>query len=352
MISGDKVKSLTCRVKTLLLMATAFLLSACTEKPAAIVKLSGQTMGTTWQVSLAHDVDAAAQQQLQAQIEAALEAVNAGMSTYRDDSELMRFNRSRDTGSQAVSPELRSVMAKALDISAQTDGAYDVTVGPLVNLWGFGAKRRQDKPDDAAVAQALALVGYTKLRLDGQGLAKQHADMFIDLSSIAKGYGVDQVAAAVQAGGYSDFLVEIGGEVRVSGSKNGKPWQIGIERPQIGSIGVVQDVVAMTDKLPAMATSGNYRNYIDHPGERVYHIIDPRTGKSRQSRLLSATVLAADCMTADAYATALMVLGDEQALAFADAHGLAAELIFAGADDKTFDIQQSRAFAAHIQEAQ
>lgn len=338
------------RAKALLLLATALLLFACAEKKAEVTKLSGETMGTFWHVTLAHALDEAARSALQQDIEAALEAVNAGMSTYREDSELMRFNRSASTDVQAISPALRQVLEKALLISEQSGGAYDVTVGPLVNLWGFGSERRTEKPDEAELAAALALVGYTQLQLTPQGLAKSQAGVFVDLSSIAKGYGVDQVHDVLRAAGYGDFLVEIGGEVRIAGSKYGEPWRIGVERPQAGTSRSVESVIAMTEALPAMATSGNYRNYIEHGGEMAYHIINPKTGLSRQSRLLSATVLAADCMTADGYATALMVLGDEGALAFADAQGIAAELIFAGDAPGQFTLQRSRAFAATVKE--
>lgn len=347
----DKVYLSIHRMKTLLLSAMAFLLLACGDKPPAVVKLSGETMGTYWQVSLAHTADTAAQKALQTDIESVLESVNAGMSTYREDSELMRFNRSDSTEIQAISDELRTVISKALTVSAQTHGAYDITVGPLVNLWGFGAQRRVEKPSDAELAQALGLVGYEKVQLDDTGLRKTVPGVFIDLSSIAKGYGVDAVARAVKKAGYSDFLVEIGGEVRTSGRKYNQPWRVGIERPEKGSAGVVEHIVSMDDALPAMATSGNYRNYIDHQGEMVYHIIDPRTGHSRQSRLLSATVLAEDCMTADAYATALMVLGDDKALAFAEANNLVAELIFAGQGQDKFEIKQTSAFLTKKKES-
>lgn len=342
--------SLMHRVKALLLLATALLLFACTQQKAEVVKFSGETMGTFWHVNLAERLDQKAQQDLQAQIEAALEAVNAGMSTYRDDSELMRFNRSTETTAQPISDELRRVVRKALEISAQSDGAYDVTVGPLVNLWGFGPKRRTDKPSDVEISEALALVGYEKLHLDDAGLSKSEAGVFVDLSSIAKGYGVDKVYDVLRAAGHEHFLVEIGGEVRVAGSKYGAPWRIGIERPQVGAAGSVESIVLMTQALPAMATSGNYRNYINHDGDVAYHILDPKTGLSRQSTLLSATVLAADCMSADGYATALMVLGDEAALDFADKQNLAAELIFAGDKPGEFMIKRSRAFVAQVKE--
>lgn len=349
-----KVNTIINRIKTLLLLATAFLLLACGQTPATqnTVNLSGETMGTFWQVSLAHKLDDNARQVLQTRIEETLEAVNASMSTYRDDSELMRFNRSTETTAQVISPALHHVLAKALEISAQSEGAYDVTVGPLVNLWGFGPKRRTDKPAAEEIAAALALVGYDKLQLSEAGLSKAESGVFIDLSSIAKGYAVDMVGEVIARMGYRDFLVEIGGEVRAYGDKYGKPWRVGIERPKKHSQGTVQNIIAMSADLPAMATSGNYRNYIEHEGEVAYHIIDPKSGHSRASLLLSATVLAADCMTADGYATALMVLGDEQALAFADKHGLVAELIFAGDRKSEFVVKRSRAFAENVKESQ
>ena len=163
---------------------------------------------------------------------------------------------------------------------------------------------------------------------------------------------MDVVAETLLDGGYTNFIVEIGGEVRASGSKYGAPWRVGIERPEQGlATGEgVENIIAMNEKLPAMATSGNYRQYAERGGEMAYHIVDPRDGRSHSSRLLSATVLAADCMTADGYATALMVLGDQKALAFADKYNLAAELILAGDDKQPFIIERSRAFRAAVQE--
>ena len=336
-------------------MATALLLAACGEKTGGETsKLTGETMGTTWHVSIAQKLDAPAQAALQQRIDSALEAVNDSMSTYRDNSELMRINHSRDTSPQTVSDGLRRVLAKALEISKESEGVYDITVGPLVNLWGFGPEKRQDKPSDAEIAAALQHVGYHKLQLSAEGLSKSDPEIFIDLSSIAKGYGVDVVAETIYAAGYPNYLVEIGGEIRSKGNKYGTPWRVGIERPEAGLVSgaAVANIIAMNDRLPAMATSGNYRNYAEKGGEMAYHIIDPKDGKSHSSRLLSATVLAGDCMTADAYATTLMLLGDKKALAFADAYNLAAELILAGEGGKPYLIQRSKAFTQAIQEEQ
>ena len=347
------MRRITASLRALLLMATALLLAACGEKTGGETsKLAGETMGTTWHVSIAQKLDAPAQAALQQRIDSALEAVNDSMSTYREQSELMRYNHNPATTPQPVSDGLRRVIGKALEISVQSDGVYDITVGPLVNLWGFGPVKRQDKPSDAEIAAALQHVGYHKLQLTDAGLAKNDPQVFIDLSSIAKGYGVDVVAETLLDGGYTNFIVEIGGEVRASGSKYGTPWRVGIERPEQGlATGEgVENIIVMNAKLPAMATSGNYRQYAERGGEMAYHIVDPRDGRSHSSRLLSATVLAADCMTADGYATALMVLGDQKALAFADKYNLAAELILAGDDKQPFIIERSRAFRAAVQE--
>ena len=348
-----KVRAITASLRALLLLATALLLAACNEsKSGAVSRLSGETMGTFWHVSIAQTLDEATQAELKKRIDVELEAVNNSMSTYREQSELMRFNRGEVTTPQAISDGMRRVIAKALEISEQSEGIYDITVGPLVNLWGFGPVKRQDKPTDAEIAEALQHVGYQKLQLSEAGLAKSDPQAFIDLSSIAKGYGVDVVAETLQKAGYHDFIVEIGGEVRASGSKYGAPWRVGIERPEQGlATGEgVENIIAMSAKLPAMATSGNYRQYAERGGEMAYHIVDPRDGRSHSSRLLSATVLAPDCMTADGYATALMVLGDEKALEFADRYGLVAELILAGDDKQPFIIERSRAFRAAVQE--
>lgn len=313
-----------------------------------VAQLNGKTMGTFWNVTLAHDLDQSALQAAQTAIEKRLLEVNQSMSTYIPDSELSKLNQNASLEPQMVSDELAYVLAQALKISEASDGAYDVTVMPLVNLWGFGPKKTDRKPSDEEIQATLAYVGYQHLDLQGNQLRKAKPEVAIDLSSIAKGYGVDAVAETLSALGYRDFLVDIGGETRASGQKYGKDWRIGIETPVIGSNQSASVVVSLANGR-ALATSGNYRNFIDYEGIRAVHTLDPRTGQPKSSKLLSASVVADNCMIADGYATALMALGDEQAFDFAEKQGLAVILIYAG-EGKDFVVKHSSAFKALLGE--
>ncbi|MDO4435434.1 MAG: FAD:protein FMN transferase [Cardiobacteriaceae bacterium] len=309
-------------------------------KDEQVMILKGKTMGTFWQVSLAHSLEQSALDIAQAEIEKRLAAVNQSMSTYIPDSEISTFNQSASLDSQTISAELAYVVQKGLEISQQTDGLYDITVMPLVNLWGFGPKKTERKPTEEEIQQTLSYVGYQNLHLNQQQLRKDHPQTAIDLSSIAKGYGVDAVVETLSALGYRDFLVDIGGETRASGQKYGKDWRIGIETPIEGSHQSASVIVPLSEGR-AIATSGNYRNFIDYDGVRAVHTLNPRTGQPKASSLLSASVIANDCMTADGYATAMMAMGDD-ALAFAEKHQLAVVLIYA-AEGKSFEVKQSSA---------
>lgn len=288
-------------------------------------QLNGNTMGTYYVVKFYSnaDVDTAA---LQQRIDTELELVNDLMSTYRPDSELMRFNRHSDSSPFPLSAQTRTVIAEALRIAQQTQGVLDVTVGPLVELWGFGAQGRiEHAPTPADIEQARAVIGYEKLQLVEQGLIKTEPRIAVDLSPIAKGFGVDQVATILQQQGITDYLVEIGGEMRLSGSKPAQqPWKIAIEKP-VTSERAVQRILVPGDM--GVATSGDYRNYFEQDGVRYSHLLDPRSGKPIRHRTVSVTVLHPSCMTADGYATALHVMTAEQALAFANEHKLAVLLV-------------------------
>ena len=326
-----------------LLFAVALcFLSACAEEASPNLQvLRGQTMGTYWQVSIAEKhlpIEASA---LQTGIEAELAAVNQSMSTYIPDSELMRWNRQSSSEAQTISPELRHVVAKALQISAQSEGMYDVTVGPLVNLWGFGPDKVQTAPNEDTIVEVLSYTGYQHLQLSAEGLAKDHPQTQIDLSSIAKGYGVDRVADYLQRQGLQHFIIDIGGEVRMQGNRFGQAWRIGVEMPKHSDSRELESVIRVQDRQLSMATSGNYRNFLNYEGMQAVHTINPKTGKGAQSSLLSVTVLHEDCMSADAYATALMALGDRQAEDFAARYDLAVLFIFAGEQAGEFTLRTS-----------
>ena len=294
----------------------------------------GETMGTTYSVKATIKTPPVEKKDVAAAIEATLETVNNQMSTYRPDSELSRFNRAAKGTPFQVSPELITVVAKAQEVANLSGGAFDVTVGPLVNAWGFGPKKAQSPPTDTEIKQLLAKVGHSKLSFDAQKktLTKDTDDLYVDLSAIAKGFGVDQVAARLEALGFEDFMVEVGGEVRAKGTnERGEPWQIGVEKPDESTRGI-QEIVSLSNM--AMATSGSYRNFYEKDGERVSHTIDATTGMPIKHRLASVTVLHTDCMSADGLATALNVLGPVRGAALAEKEGLAALFIVKGRDGR------------------
>lgn len=302
------------------------LVAGCTREtiPSQLV---GASMGTTWHVSYIAPNPGPSPEQLQRGIEEQLERVNSSMSTYRSDSEISRFNALNTQNWFNVSDEFFHVLTTALAVGDKSEGAYDVTVAPLVNLWGFGPDGMRDKPPSAsAIAEMRARVGHHNLRLDSDkpGVMKL-AELSLDFSSLAKGYAVDRVAQWLQQQGVVRYVVEVGGEMRLSGlSGRGDPWRIAIEKPDSSGRSVAV-TLNLTDV--AVATSGDYRNYFESNGRHYSHIIDPRTGYPVAHDLVSVTVVHASCMIADAWATALTVLGPERAMAVAQEQGLAVYFI-------------------------
>lgn len=303
-----------------LLLVPALLLWQLLRSPAPLrlVTFNGQTMGTTYHVVLrVPDADKAAD--VQAAVDARLAEINRSMSTWDPQSELSRLNAAPAGKPVAVSAELYKVLAAAQHWSRATGGALDVTVGPLVNLWGFGPGGERRTPGPREIAAARARSGYERLRLEPGRVTRTVPGMYVDLSAIAKGYGVDEVGRLLHARGYAHYLVEIGGEVVAAGERDaGTPWHVGIERPEAGLPQGAELVGAVPLRRGALASSGSYRRYRDEGGQRRHHIIDPRTGRPTQSRLVAVTVWAPDCMTADALATALMVMGPDKGLAWVE----------------------------------
>lgn len=289
------------------------------EPPPAELHMSGQTMGTTYHVKYRPAQDTLALKALQIEVDTLLAEINHTMSTYDQESELSRFNRLHTTDWVSASSSLRAVLKAALEIGAQSEGAFDITVGPLVNLWGFGPEVHPDRvPPESTIAAARARSGLDKITLSETQLAirKHHPDMFLDLSGIAKGYGVDRVAELMTAHGIEHYMVEIGGEIRVRGLKEqDTPWRIAIEKPLSGERSV-HTMLALSDI--ALATSGNYRNFFEIAGRRYSHTIDPTTGWPVDNHLVSVTVLAETSMQADAWATAFQVLGPERGMTIAE----------------------------------
>ncbi len=286
----------------------------------------GSTMGTTFTVKVVADnLTEATEIRLQRLIEDELRAVNDKMSHYLDDSELSRFNRSRETTPFVISQSTLEVFRHAVEVSALTGGAFDITAGPLVNVWGFGAEERSETlPSDAEVAQALQRSGYDMLEidLDSSTVRKTTPDLYCDLSAIAKGYGVDRVAERLEGDGLTNYMVEVGGEVRTRGTNaSGNAWRIAIEQPVPGQR-AVQRIVPLNGM--ALATSGGYRNFYEVDGTRFSHTIDPRTGRPITHRLASVSVVDELGVRADALATGLLVLGPEKGFKLAVGRNLAA----------------------------
>ncbi|MCB1703335.1 MAG: FAD:protein FMN transferase [Halioglobus sp.] len=301
-------------------------LAGC-ARDATPQKLAGATMGTTWHVTYIAGATAPGVESVQAGIEAQLEQVNLSMSTYRPDSEISRFNALGSGRVFTASAEFVAVLQAALDIGQHSEGAYDVTVAPLVDLWGFGpAGTVTVPPSPQAIAQVMAGIGQQAIELDiGTRQVRKDKALSVDFSSLAKGYAVDRVAQWLLSQGIDRFMVEVGGEMRLSGlSGRGDGWRIAIEEPDISGR-TIATTVTMSDT--ALATSGDYRNYFESNGRRYSHSIDPRTGYPVEHDLVSVTVAHPSCMIADAWATALTVLGAERAMAVAQEQGLAVYFI-------------------------
>lgn len=315
------------------------------ERPALHV-FEGPTMGTTFAVRVvAHELGAGRTAALRAALERTLARVDERMSTWRPDSEVSRFNRARTTDRFPVSADTLAVFRHALEISELTGGAFDVTVGPLVDAWGFGpAGAPAAFPTARDVERLRRRVGYRRLRIDlaASSVRKLEPRLESDLSALAKGYAVDQVAERLQAEGFDSYLVEVGGEVRAGGrSPRGDAWRVGIERPAVGPP-AVQRLVRLRDR--ALATSGDYRNYHELDGRRVAHTIDPRSGRPVDHGLASVSVVDPLCVRADAIATALGVLGPDAGFELAVEQGWAA-LLIVRRDDGALHERETPAFA-------
>jgi len=308
---------------------------------AQVIIVTGEALGTTWALKSAETPSDARAAELKSTVETALAEVDASMSTYRDDSELMALNRADGLDPVVLSEGLGAVLAEAMDIGVVTHGAFDVTVGPLVDAWGFGPDKRMVAPSAEALAEILPIIGSDKIEISEAGLTKAHPDLSIDLSAIAKGYAVDLIVDRLQGIGANNVLMEVGGEIVARGkSPSGHVWRLGIETPSATGREVFE-VVGLSDE--AMATSGDYRNFYEVDGARVSHLIDPRTAQPIAHRLASVTVITERCSTADAWATALSVLGEDEGLKLAEAQGLKAYFIVRDADG-TFSTRSTSPF--------
>ncbi len=298
-------KRLLWQIPFLILLIVGTVLIIRQQHTMPYQKCAGAVFGTTYHITYQYDDD------LQSEIVAKMQEVDNSLSMFNKESVISRVNNNQHP---KLTRMFLEVFQQAQKISEDTEGAFDITVGPLVNAWGFGFKHEQ-LPDKHAVDSLMAIIGYQKVRCNGNQIIKSDPRIVLDCSAIAKGYGVDVIARLLSEKGISNYMVEIGGEVVTRGiSEKRVPWKIGVTKPTddpLAEGNELQTVLNVTDK--AMATSGNYRNFY-YKGKRKYaHTINPKTGYPVQHNILSATVLTSTCMRADAYATSFMVMGFEGA---------------------------------------
>jgi thiamine biosynthesis lipoprotein len=308
-------------------------------------------MGTTFHVTLVDSsITAAHRERLPAGVDSVLKAVNAAMSTYQQDSEISRFNRWNSLDGFDISSEFSIVMAYGLELCGRTDGAFDVTVAPFINFYGFGFEKGADRfPTVAEIDAWLELTGCDRIVLDSTTLWKLHPDVSIDLSAIAKGFGSDAVCRYLQEQGYQNVFAEVGGEITVSGhNATGKPWRIGVDRPMLASQPGEALQHILTVSTGGVATSGDYRNYREIEGRRITHMIDPRTGYPIDHSLASVTIVAENCMLADGYATAVMVMGLDEGLSWLESLEKVEGLLITRGADESFQQHMTSGFAAYI----
>ena len=305
-------KKLMWQIPFLILLIVGTVLIVRQQQSLPYQQSSDFIFGTAYKIVYQHDKD------LSKEIREELMKVDYSLSPFNEKSVITAVNQNRDV---VLDTLFLDVFTKSMEISRETDGAFDITVAPLVNAWGFGFKN-ETRPTPLQVDSLLQIVGYKKVRLEGNKVIKRDPRMMLDCSAIAKGYGVDVVARYLRSLGIQNFMVEIGGEVVTSGVNPQRlPWRVGVVKPSEDSLNVnneLQTILNVTDK--AMATSGNYRNFYYKNGKRFAHTIDPKTGSPVQHSLLSATVLADECAVADAYATSFMVMGLERAKKLLERH--------------------------------
>lgn len=336
-------------VSILLLLISIALLPACERQvdDRQLTVFNGLTMGTSYNIKFLapeRETDTAA---IKLGIENIFDDINQVMSTYQEDSELSRINRTNNTGDIEISEELLLILSQSLQASWLTNGAFDITVGPLVNLWGFGpVENSKTLPSEDEVNKKLEQTGFEKitLGLNPNTIRKSQPDMYLDLSGIAKGYCVDKIAGYLDGLIIENYLIEVGGEIRAKGkNEKGLVWRIGIEKPVTDKRQVER--IILLDNL-GMATSGDYRNYFEIDGKRYSHTIDPETGYPVSHNLVSVTVLDKSTAWADAMATAMLVMGPDKAVEFADRDGLIAMFIFREKDK--FEERYTESFKSRL----
>lgn len=302
--------------------------------------LEGKIFGTYYKIKIkTNNIN----NKLQEKVKQTLKQVNHQMSVFDPNSEISQINQTAAAKSIKLSAEMSEIMRSSALIYRQSSGAFDPTVGKLVELWGFGTKEQKTVPDTAKIKEILAYTGFSKLKFadDFSSLQKSDARTYINLSAIAKGYGVDKIAELLENEGYHDFLVEIGGEIVARGSnRKGEGWVIGVAAPAASHS---NNIMAVGLKDYAVATSGDYRNYFYENHHRYAHTISPKTGYPVEHNLASVTVFASNCMSADAYATAIMSLGEDKGMTFAKQHNLPIIMIIRDQAQQKFKLEYSPA---------
>lgn len=335
-----------------LIILAAWSVSSRPSSSRAAVSLSGTTMGTTYSIKLAELPAGVTAEAVRNEVERVLKDVNAKMSAFDPQSEISRWNAASAGTWQAISAETATVLREALRVCERSGGALDITVGPLVRLWHFGPgegagdDEMPTVPDEEAIRAARARVDWRRIELRERPRAVRRniEGGAVDLAAVAKGYGVDRVAEGLETLGIGNYLVEIGGEVRAKGRRlDGTPWAVAVEAPRLDAR-QTQAVLHLAGA--ALATSGDYRNYFERDGQRFSHLIDPRTGRPIHHRLAPVSVLHPSCMTADAWATALMILGPEEAWTAAQREGL--DILLIERKDSGFECRMTPGFAARM----
>ncbi len=291
----------------LILILVAFSFASCNQSPKKIT-IYGDAQGTTYSISYYSPNN----ESLKNAVDSLLLDFDNSLSTYNPISLITRINNNEVV---QINNYFQVVFSKSIEISGLTDGAFDVTGGPIFNVWGFGHTPRA-KVDSAGIKELLEIIGYKKVRIENNRLVKDNPQLSLNFNAIAQGYSVDVVADFLKSKGIENFVIEIGGEIAASGQKDdGETWKVGIDKPlEDSSTRQLQAIVSLNNK--ALATSGNYRKFFEIDGQKYSHTIDPRTGYPTLNNLLSVTIIADDCLTADAFATAFMVMGYEKSLAF------------------------------------
>lgn len=333
------------RIKLFTLLVLAFAApSACKVKNLHL--LQGSTMGTIWSVKIAARQLPIAQTTLQRQLQSELDLIESLMSTYQADSQLQHFNNMQ-AACYKVSAHTLNVAAMAIEVGKQSKGAFDVTLAPLIKLWGFDAAPQQQTPTQQQIDAALAQTGMDKIYLRQGKLCKTNSAVSVNFSAIAKGYAVDVLADLLKAQQIDNFLIEVGGELYASGQKSPRQkWKIGIEAPIATKRAVFEHkILELTNK--GIATSGDYRNFYSANNKRYAHTISSKTGYPVENNLASVTVVANTAISADAHATAIMAIGAENGLKYADDNNLAVLMIMRGAAG--FSQVQNQAFETYLQ---